>query len=62
MKSDSTLKKTLTTLYRPDDLLGTAASTNPMFTVTCGEIDPFYMQDGNSAFTTTYILPCVELL
>ena len=33
-------KKTLNTLYRPVDLLGTAASTNPISTITCGEIDP----------------------
>ena len=29
MKGDSTLKKTLKTLYGPDDLLGTAESTDP---------------------------------
>merc|ERR1711973_90225 len=62
MKGDSTLKKTLKTLYGPDDLLGTAASTDPMSIVTCDEIGPFYIQDGNGAFKTTYILACVELL
>merc|ERR1712215_160028 len=62
LKGDSTLKKTLKTLYGPDDLLGTAASTDPMSIVTCDEIGPFYIQDGNGAFKTTYILACVELL
>merc|ERR1712081_152433 len=62
MKGDSTLKKTLKTLYGPYDLLGTAASTDPMSIVTCDEIGPFYIQDGNGAFKTTYILACVELL
>ena len=62
MKGDSTLKKTLNTLYRPDDLLETTAITYQMSTVTFGAINPFYMQGGYSASTTTYILPCVELL
>merc|ERR1712177_39932 len=62
MKGDSTLKKALKTLYGPDDLLGTAASTDPMSIVTCDEIGPLYIQDGNGAFKTTYILACVELL
>ena len=54
---DSTLEKTLNTLYKPDDLLGTTASTYQMSTVTCSEVNPFYMQGGYSASTTTYILP-----
>ena len=62
MKGDSTLKKALKTLYGPDDLLGAAASTDPMSIVSCDEIGPFYIQDRNGAFTTTYILACVELL
>merc|ERR1711905_32821 len=62
MKGDSTLKKTLKTLYGPDVLLGTASSTDTMSIVSCDEIGPFYIQDGNGAFKTTYILACVELL
>merc|ERR1712243_140354 len=62
MKGDSTLKKTLKTLYGPDDLLGTAASTDPMSIVTCDEIGSFYIQDGNGAFKTIFVLACVELL
>ena len=59
---DSKLEKTLNTLYKPDDLLETTASTYQMSTITCGAVNPFYMQGGYSASTTTYILPCVELL
>merc|ERR1712208_259523 len=62
MKGDSTLKKTLKTLYGPDDFLGTASSTDPMAIVSCDEAGPFYIQDGDGAFRTTYILACVELL
>ena len=54
---DSTLEKTLNTLYKPDDLLETTASTYQMSTVTCGAVNPFYMQGGYSASTTTYVLP-----
>merc|ERR1711962_1304235 len=62
MKGDSTLKQTLKTLYGPDDFLGTASSTDPMSIVCCDEAGPFYIQDGDGAFRTTYILACVELL
>merc|ERR1711889_1919 len=62
MKGDSTLKQTLKTLYGPDDLLGTASSTDPMLIVSCDEAGPFYIQDEKGAFKTTYILACVELL
>ena len=55
MKGDSTLMTTLKTPYGPDDLLGTAACTDPMSIVTCHEIGPFYIQDGNGAFKTTHI-------
>ena len=54
---DSTLENTLNTLHKPDDLLETTASTYQMSTVTCGAVNPFYMQGGYSASTTTYILP-----
>ena len=54
MKRDSTLKKTLKTPYGPDDLLETAANTDPMSIVNCDEIGPFYTQDGNSDFKTTH--------
>ena len=62
MKGDSTLKQSLKTLYGPDDLLGTASSTDPMSIVSCDEAGPFYIQDEKGAFKTTYILACVELL
>ena len=62
MKGDSTLKQTLKTLYGPDDLLGTASSTDPMSIVSCDEAGPFYIQDEKGSFMTTYILACVELL
>ena len=54
---DFTLENTLNTLYKPDDLLETTASTYQMSTVTCGAVNPFYMQGGYSASTTTYVLP-----
>ena len=54
---DSTLEKTLNTLYKPDDLLETTAITYQMSTVTFDAINPFYMQGGYSASTTTYVLP-----
>ena len=34
-EDEPTLKKALKTLYGPDDLLGTAASTDPVSVVTC---------------------------
>ena len=55
MKGDSTLMTTLKTPYGPDDLLGTAAYTDPMSSVTYHEIGPFYIQDRNGAFKTTHI-------
>jgi len=62
MKGDSTLKKSIKTLYGPDDLLGTASSTDPMSIVSCDEAGPFYIQDDKGGFKTVYILACVELL
>merc|ERR1712002_1207842 len=56
------LKKSIKTLYGPDDLLGIASSTDPMSIVSCDEAGPFYIQDEKGAFKTTYILACVELL
>ena len=50
---DSKLEKTLNTLYKPDDLLETTAITYQMSTVTFDAINPFYMQGGYSASTTT---------
>ena len=41
---DSKLEKTLNTLYKPDDLLETTATTYQMSNVTFGTINPFYVQ------------------
>ena len=59
MKVYPTLKRDLKTFYGPDGLPGTAPSTDPMSIITCDEIGPLYLQDGNGAIKTTYILACV---
>ena len=62
MKGDSTLAKAMKTLYSPDDLLGQAASMDPLSIVSCDEAGPFYIQDSQGGYKTTHILACVELL
>ena len=46
----------------PDHFLGASVETDAMKIVSLDECTPFYIQDGNGGFTTTYIVLYVELL
>jgi len=56
MKGDSAIAKAMKTLYGPDDLLGQAASKDPLSIVSCDEAGPFYIHDNQGGYRTTHIL------
>ena len=62
LKGKSSIAQSLKSLSGPDDLLGQAASKNPVGILVADECGPFYVQDGSGTYKSTHILACVELL
>merc|ERR1712002_1274499 len=62
MSGETSMNQTLKNLYGPDDFLGLAASADPLSILAVDEAGPFYIQDSEGGYKTTYILVCVEIL
>ena len=62
LKGNSSIAQSLKSLSGPDDLLGQAASKNPLGIIAADESGPYYIQDGAGSYKSTHILACVELI
>ena len=62
LKGTSSIAQSLKSLSGPDDILGQAASKNPLGIIAADESGPYYIQDGAGSYKSTHLLACVELL
>ena len=56
LKGSSSIAQSLMSLSGPDDILGQAASKNPLGIIAADESGPYYIQDGAGSYKSTHLL------